>query len=177
MYTTSLDTLSLQISLGLDTKPLPSTKWLKNYHNYSELILSSMYGSWGVLQLQETFFQSLHISILCLKVKRMRFCFSSCVWIFLGDTVDWWVKDFRYIVTQSQTQLVSTVATDHHNYNGNYTRIMGRTASGGWENYCMMDEHRHTAAMFLKQLYNNGKIWLKFLLVTWEFHVLGYRIK
>jgi hypothetical protein len=45
--------------------------------------------------------------------------------IFLGDVVDWWVKDIRYTLMWSQIQLTSTVMEPV------WQRTMGSTASGG----------------------------------------------
>jgi hypothetical protein len=67
-------------------------------------------------------FNSFHTSIFCLKAKITCFCFSSCTGIFLGNTVDWWLKDFGYNETWSQIQLTSIVIMHHSDYIGTCTR-------------------------------------------------------
>jgi hypothetical protein len=43
---------------------------------------------------------------------------------------------------------------------------VGNAAGGGGKNCCMIDEHKHIATLFMKQLYKNGKLSFKFLPVA-----------
>jgi hypothetical protein len=64
----------------------------------------------GVYQLYEpAIFMRKTIAETQYKVKTTLFCFSSCMGVLLGDIADWWVKDFRYNVMQSQIQVASIV--------------------------------------------------------------------
>jgi hypothetical protein len=59
-------------------------------------------------------------------VRLTRFCFSSCMVVFLGN-IDGWVKDFRYILTQSQIHLACTLVALL------WGRTVGIASNCGWE--------------------------------------------
>jgi hypothetical protein len=60
-------------------------------------------------------FQSFDISIFCFKVETTHFRFSSYVWVFLGDIVNWWVKEFWILKCDYNIILWHPVA--HHSTN------------------------------------------------------------
>lgn len=91
--------------------------------------------------------------------KKMHFSFTSCMGVFLGDIMNWWVSEFRYTYCNTtEIQLSSAVMVP-----------LWSAASGNWENYHVTGEHMPIANLFL----NNFTLSLKCLPVRWEFGCLN----
>jgi hypothetical protein len=97
-------------------------------------------------------------------IQRRQFLHSSCMGVFVGSIMDWWVKELGCAYCNT--------ITDSHSlcYNGTCMRMMGNTASGGWENCCVVGEHMHMANLFLN-------IFIKMVNFLWRFYQLDENLR
>jgi hypothetical protein len=129
--------------------PVIQNKWGLGWVGYMNLLVL-----WGLRKsyFQAIFSKSQYFHFLYQSQNTISLLFVSRS--FLIDTADWWVKDSRYTIRQSQISLASTVIIQQYNYNDTCNE------GGQWAGLPVVagrhGEWVHT--LFMKQLYKNSTL-------------------